>query len=202
LNLHFYITRFVFSFILIFQLKWLPDKNVTDIVDCLGVDGDRRRGGSGSLPQSQAENIACSHNWEGMVAPQYECKGIIDTNYARIASIKEDMHMLREQMKNCWREGSRMGEARTSIGMGGPNMGDAGHSMGEDEPTMYHHEPNMYDDQHTMYHDELNMVKEEPRMCQDLSLFWSGQKGHSMSHEDYTTAKHGHAMGLEDPNMG
>jgi len=25
-----------------------------------------------------------------------------------------------------------MGEARTSMGMGGPNMGDAGHSMGEE----------------------------------------------------------------------
>ena len=162
MNLHFYITRFVFSFILIFQLKWLPDKNVTDIVDCLGVDGDRRRGGSGSLPQSQAENIACSHNWEGMVAPQYECKGIIDTNYARIASTEEDMCLLREQMKNCWREGSSMD---------GPNMGDAGHHMGEDEPTTYHHEPSMYDDQYTMYHGEPNMLRRSPRCVMTYHYF-------------------------------
>jgi len=120
----------------------------------------------------------------------------------RIASIEEDMCLLREQMKNCWREGCRIGEAGTNMGMGGPNMGDAGHSMGEDEPASYHHEPSMYDDQHTMYHDEPNMVKEEPRMSQDLSLFLSGQEGHSMSHEDCTTAEQGRAMGLEDSNMG
>ena len=60
----------------------------------------------------------------------------------------------------------------------------------------------MYDDQHTMYHDEPNMVEEELRMCQDLSLFWSGQEGYSMSHDNCTTAEQGHAMGLEDPNMG
>ena len=155
-----------------------------------------------SLPQSQAENITCSHDCEGIVAQQYECRGIIDTNYACIAYIEEDMHLLREQMKNCWREGSRVGEAGTSMGMGGPNMGDVGHSMGEDERTMYDHELSMYDDQHTMYHDEHNMVDEEPRMCDALSLFCSGQERHSMSHDDCTTAEQGHAMGLEDPNMG
>ena len=39
-------------------------------------------------------------------------------------------------------------------------------------------------------------------MCDDLSLFLSGQEGHSMSHDDCTTAEQGHSMGLEDPNMG
>jgi len=84
LNLHSYITRFVFSFIFIFQLKWLPDKNVPDIVDCLGVGVTEEERGLDivrealefvrveSLPQSQAENSACSHDWEGMVAQQYE----------------------------------------------------------------------------------------------------------------------------------
>jgi len=113
LNLHSYITRFVFSFILIFQLKWLPGKNVPDIVDCLRVGVIEEEGGLDivrealesvrveSLPQSQAENITCSHNWEGMVAQQYKCRGIIDTNYVCIASIEKDIHLLRKQMKNC-----------------------------------------------------------------------------------------------------
>jgi len=72
------------------------------------------------------------------------------------------MSLLREQMNNYWREGSRMGE---------PNMGDVGDSMGEDEPTTYHHEPSMYDDQHTMYHDKPNMVEEEPKMCRTYHYF-------------------------------
>ena len=130
------------QFMLISQLKWLLDKNVPDIVDCLGVGVTEEEGSLDivreslefvrveSLPQSRAENITCSHDWEGMVAQQYECKGIINTNYARIASIEEDMRLLRKQMKNYWREGSRMGEAGTSMGMGRPNMGDVGHSMG------------------------------------------------------------------------
>ena len=123
-----------------------------------------------SLPQSQAENITCSHDWEGIVAQQYECRGIIDTNYARIASIEEDMRLLREQMKNCWREGSRVGEAGTSMGMGGPNMGDAGHSMGEDE------------ERHSMSHDDCTTAEsghamglEDPNMGQQGENFWTPQ---------------------------
>jgi len=39
------------------------------------------------------------------MAQQVECREKINMNYARIGSIEEEMHLLREQMMNCWREG-------------------------------------------------------------------------------------------------
>jgi len=137
----------------------------------------------GGSTQSEAGNIPCSQDWEGIMAQQVECREKINMNYARIGSIEEEMRLLREQMMNCWREGPSMGEA-------GPSMGEAGPSMGEPEPYMGEPEPYMYDDEPTM-------VQEEPTMCQDLVLFSRGQEGYSVGHEDSSTGQEGHSVGHE-----
>jgi len=56
--------------------------------------------GGGSL-QSEGGNIPCSHDWDGVLAQQFECRGKIDMSYARIGSIEEDIRLLREQMMYC-----------------------------------------------------------------------------------------------------
>jgi len=113
----------------------------------------------GGSAQSEAGNIPYSHDWEGIMAQQVECREKINMNYACIGSIEEEMRLLREQMMNYWREG--------------PSMGEAGPSMGEPEPYMGEPEPYMYDDEPTT-------VQEEPTMCQDLVLFSRGQEGYSV----------------------
>ena len=87
----------------------------------------------GGSAQSEAGNIPYSHDWEGIMAQQVECREKINMNYARIGSIEEEMRLLREQMMNCWREGPNMGEAGPSMGEAGPSMGEAEPSMGEPE---------------------------------------------------------------------
>ena len=130
----------------------------------------------GGSAQSEARNIPCSHDWEGIMAQQVECREKINMNYARIGSIEEEIRLLREQMINCSREG--------------PNMGEAGLSTGEPEPYMYDDEPTMYDN-------EPIMVQEKPTMCQDLVLFSRGQEGYSVGHEDSNTGQEGHSVGHE-----
>jgi len=63
----------------------------------------------------------------------------IDLNYARIASIQEDMRLLRDQMFNAWREGPSTGQA-------GPNRWDEGPSMGQDECRVGQEGPSMAQD--------------------------------------------------------
>jgi len=58
------------------------------------------------------------------MAQQVECREKINKNYARVGSNEEEMCLLREQMINCWREGSHMGKAGPSMGEVGPNMGE------------------------------------------------------------------------------